>query len=327
MAACGEIIEHRQLDTREAVWRIHLFVGVRGVPGGSGQPATVAVVQISHAFADGTRSAALAGLLLGRNTELPPVNAPALGGRVVSVIDALRRRRELHNDTVAGVLPAAAGPLQPLRTNRTPSGPPLLRTFVRHRFQLPGKSATVGALVAISEALGGYLRDRGEDVSTLTALVPMAKPGVAQARNHSAAEFIRLHPDVVSRTERARLIAEEFDSCRRRRLHSAFGAQEAAMASLPGPLLRWLASRPLPDAVMAHTVVSSVNRGAADLHFGGCPVFMTAGYPFLTPTIALTHGVHGIGDMVAISVHTRESVMPDIADYLDRLNAGLRPLP
>jgi WS/DGAT C-terminal domain len=78
------------------------------------------------------------------------------------------------------------------------------------------------------------------------------------------------------------------------------------------------------DIVTGNTVVSSVNRGAADLRFGDCPVMLTAGYPALSPMMGLTHGVHGIGDTVAISVHTAESVMPDVDEYVDRLDSALR---
>jgi hypothetical protein len=38
---------------------------------------------------------------------------------------------------------------------------------------------------------------------------------------------------------------------------------------------------------------------------------------------SLTHGVHGIGDTVAISVHA-DSVTVDVDDYLDRLVRALR---
>jgi len=72
-----------------------------------------------------------------------------------------------------------------------------------------------------------------------------------------------------------------------------------------------------------NTVVSSVNRGPADLTFGGRPVVMTAGYPALSPMMGLTHGVHGIGDTIAISVHTAESALADIGEYVDRLSAAL----
>ncbi|PQM49568.1 hypothetical protein C1Y40_00219 [Mycobacterium talmoniae] len=70
-------------------------------------------------------------------------------------------------------------------------------------------------------------------------------------------------------------------------------------------------------------MVSSVHRGAADLRFGDAPVLWTAGYPALSPAMGLTHGVHGIGDTVAISVHAAESTIGDIDDYLRRLDAAL----
>jgi hypothetical protein len=72
------------------------------------------------------------------------------------------------------------------------------------------------------------------------------------------------------------------------------------------------------DTVAAHTVVSSVYRGPADLSFGGSRVLFTAGFPALSPMMGLTHGVHGIGDTVAISVHADPAVV-DVDDYLARL--------
>jgi hypothetical protein len=69
-------------------------------------------------------------------------------------------------------------------------------------------------------------------------------------------------------------------------------------------------------------VVSSVNRGPADLSFGGRPVALTAGYPALSPMMSLTHGVHGIGGNVAISVHADASNV-DVDEYLGRLRTAL----
>ena len=39
--------------------------------------------------------------------------------------------------------------------------------------------------------------------------------------------------------------------------------------------------------------------------------------------MGLTHGVHGIGETIAISVNAAESAIADIDDYLDRLEAAL----
>lgn len=321
----GELIDQQQLDPRQALWRLHVFVGVRGVPASPGQPSTVVAVQISHAFADGTRAAALAGVLFGRTAALQAITAAPARGRVARGVNAVRHKRQLVRDIRTGRLPPSPGPVPALSVNETPTGARILRTFVRHRMQLPGQSATLGALVAISEALSGYLLERGEDPSTLTALVPMAKSGVPHARNHSGPEFIKMHSGVRTKEERAGLIATELKECQRRRQHPAFIAQALALEALPWPLQRWVSARANPLVVMAHTVVSSVNRGPADLQFGGCPVIMTAGYPFQSPTIGLTHGVHGIGDMVGISVNTSESIISDIDEYMDRLNAALGP--
>jgi hypothetical protein len=60
-------------------------------------------------------------------------------------------------------------------------------------------------------------------------------------------------------------------------------AASQASAAVPAPLLRWDVAQFDPDVrsptVIGNTVVSSVNRGAADLSFGGTPVVLTAGYP------------------------------------------------
>jgi hypothetical protein len=74
--------------------------------------------------------------------------------------------------------------------------------------------------------------------------------------------------------------------------------------------------------VAGHTVVSSVNRGAADLSFGGAPVAFTAGFPQLSPMMSLTHGVHGIGRTVAISIRA-DPVNVDVDEYRQRLARAL----
>jgi hypothetical protein len=79
----------------------------------------------------------------------------------------------------------------------------------------------------------------------------------------------------------------------------------------------------VPKSVIGNTVVSSVNRGAADLSFGGSPVVFTTGFPALSPAMGVTHAVHGIGDTVAISVHAAESAIADIDNYLDILTASV----
>jgi hypothetical protein len=238
-------------------------------------------------------------------------------------VDAARAHRRLVRDTRTGLLAPAAGdrPLQ--RTNARPDGVRSLRTLVRHRAQLHGPTVTVGVLAAVATALSGLL---GDAADSLGAEVPMAKPGVPQARNHFGNVVVGLYPklDLDARAER---IATDLANARRRFEHPAKLAADRAFAAVPASLLRWGVAQFDPDVrsarVAGNTVVSSVNRGAADLSFGAARVVLTAGYPALSPMMGLTHGVHGIGETVAISVHAAESAVGDIDEYLQLLDAAL----
>lgn len=307
-----------QLDVGEMAWRVHVF------PAGE---RTVVVVQMSHALGDGTRSAALAGALLGRQTPIPAVVAPKRGSLLLRSAAAARAHRQLVRDVEAGLLPPAGTPRPLLGVNGRPGGRSAYRVITVRRDQLPGPTVTVGALTAIGEALGGYLSDRGDDVGGLGAEVPMAQAqgGTPSAHNNFRNVSVGLHPRI-SRAERARRIAAELADHRRRGEHPAIRASVAATAAVPAVLLRWGVRQFDPSArsatVAGHTVVSSVNRGAADMSFGGGPVLLTAGFPALSPMVSLTHGVHGIGDTVAVSVHVDPDNV-DVGDYVDRLACAL----
>jgi hypothetical protein len=127
--------------------------------------------------------------------------------------------------------------------------------------------------------------------------------------------------------ERADRIVEDLAEQRRRAGHPAMLVASRAFAAVPAALLRWGVSQFDPTlrspTVIGNTVVSSVNRGPPDLRFGELPVVLTAGYPGLSPMMGLTHGVHGIGDTIAISVHAAESAIGDVDAYVDRLNVAL----
>jgi hypothetical protein len=315
-----------QLDVRRMPWRLHVFTPVHGIPGVSGTGAVV-VMQVAHAVADGARASAMAAWLLGRAEPLPPVARPPAGFLPWRAVDAARAHRRLVRDTRAGLLAPAAGdrPLQ--RTNARPDGVRSLRTLMRHRAELRGPTVTVGALAAVATALSGLL---GDAADSLAAEVPMAKPGVRQARNHFGNVVIGLYPKL-GLDARAERIAADLANARRRFEHPATRAADRAFAAVPAALLRWGVAQFDPDVrsarVAGNTVVSSVNRGAADLSFGDARVVLTAGYPALSPMMGLTHGVHGIGDAVAISVHASESAFhgecADIDEYLQLLDAAL----
>jgi uncharacterized protein DUF1298 len=315
-----------QLDVRRMPWRVHVFTPVDGIPGVS-VPGTVAVMQVAHALGDGARASAMAAWLFGRPVPVPEVKRSRAGFLPWRALDAARAHRRLVGDTRAGLVAPGIGSRPLLATNARPDGVRSVRTLVRHRSQLPGPTVTVGVLAAVSAALSALL---GEAATSLGAEVPMAKPGVPQAHNHFGNVVVGLYPDLDldARIER---IATDLANGRRRFEHPATRSADRAFAAVPAALLRWGVSQfnadTRPTQVSGNTVVSSVNRGPADLSFGGAPVVLTAGYPALSPAMSLTHGVHGIGDTVGISVHAAESAFQsegaDIDGYLALLDAAL----
>lgn len=311
-----------QLDIRRMAWRLHVFTSVRGIPGVTG-PGVVAVLQVAHALADGARAAAMAAWLFGRPDPVPEVPVAGMGFLPWRAAVAARAHRRLVRDTRAGLLVGGAGPRPPLATNARPDGARSMRTLVRHRSRMPGPTATVGVLSAVAAALSDLL---GGQVDSLGAEVPMAKPGAAQAHNHFGNVVVGLYPALAPDT-RAERIATDLANGRRRFQHPATRAADRAFAAVPAVLLRWGINQfdldERPDQVAGNTVVSSVHRGAADLSFGGAPVVLTAGYPALSPMMGLTHGVHGIGDTIAVSVHAAASAVPDIDAYVALLDAAL----
>jgi hypothetical protein len=311
-----------QLDIRCAPWRLHLFAPVRDIPGSTGA-GTVAVLQVAHALADGARASALAAWMFGRAAPVPAVAAPQRRFLPWRAVAAARDHRRQIRDTRAGLLPPAVGDRPVLATNTRPTGARTVRTLVRRRAELPGPTVTVGVLAAVSAALSDYL---GLRCDSLGAEVPMAKTSARQANNHFGNIRAGLYPQL-PRQPRAQRIADDLANGRRRAQHPAARSADRAFAAVPAALLRWGVARFDPDGrpvrVAGNTVVSSVHRGAADLHFGTAPVLLTAGFPALSPAMGLTHGVHGIGDTIAISVHAAESAIGDIDGYLRRLDAAL----
>ena len=198
-----------------------------------------------------------------------------------------------------------------------------MHALVRHRAQLNGPTVTVAVLAAVSTALSQLL---GGSVDALGAEVPMAKPEAPPARNRFGNAVVGLYPELGT-DDRIERIATDLANARRRFEHPATRSADRAFAAVPAPLLRWGVSLFDADArpaqVAGNTVVSSLNRGAADLSFGSAPVVLTATFPPLSPLMGLTHGVLGIGDTVAITIHAAQSAVPDIDGYLQLLDAAL----
>jgi hypothetical protein len=326
LAAVSALVDH-QLDARVTPWRLHLFAGMRGIPGVPGA-GTVAVLQITHALGGGGRTCGPAAVMFGGSAVVAPVT-PAYASPALLLwrsVEAARAHRRLVADTEAGRVPPPAAPCVPLRTNDNPAGTLAMRTVVRDRAQLSGATVTVGALAAIAEALAGQLRELGTEPGALGAEVTMAKPGARQAYNHFGTVGVGLHPGLAS-GQRLEAIAADLAARRERAAHPAMRASERAFLATPAPLLRWGIGQFNPSVrsatVTGNTVVSSVNCGSADFALGGGSVRLAAAFPGLSPMVGLTHCVTGVGSTISVSVYAAESAIGDIDAYVDRLEAAL----
>ena len=318
------------VDPTVSPWRLHLFRGVADAPGGA---ATVAVLQISHALADGTRATAIARALFGESVpsqrlrERPfPVWARAGWGvlrlpvlTAATVWRGLRVARAERTPDSGKLVPLTAVDTDPGTRRRVE-----MIVCGRAELRIGEHTLTVGVLTAISVALSGYLASRGHPPDRLAAEVQIAGEPGALERNNFRNVGIDLRIDEPDLARRAAAIA---DGLRVRRAPGPSAPDAAVRRVLPAPVLRRdVASYPLdvvPPRVVGNTVVSSVFRGPADLALGVGRVRFTAGFPALSPVMALTHGVHGIGDTVTVSVVGSPDVMPDFDDYVRMLRRAL----
>lgn len=243
---------------------------------------------------------------------------------------AYQAQRELADRTAAGEVPAAATGFAPCALNpQFEVGERAVRMMVADAtdLRIPGRTVTVVAMTAISRALAEYLRERGERPKRLGTALPMALPAPSSARNNYRGLSIDLHIDEPDLRIRADLIADELATRRERALNPLLRAQDRVGEVVPSLLAKRDVERAdldhVPAALDGNTVVSSVYRGPADLAFAGAPVLFTGGFPALGTVMHLTHGVHGIGENVTLSVHSDLRVLPDPDRYLELLAESL----
>ncbi len=197
-------------------------------------------------------------------------------------------------------------------------------------FRIPGLSVTVVGLTVVSIALERYLRERGEEAGRLGAQVPMALPPRPGVRNNYRSLGVDLAAGEPEPRSRAVRIAAELAARRERARNPLLDAQDAVTAVVPPLFLRRdVRDYPIdsvPGRITGHTVVSSVNRGPADLVFGGAPVRFTGGFPALGSVMHLTHGIHGLGSTVTVSIHADPGVVA-VDSYAGLVADALRELP
>lgn len=343
----GELIGE-PVDPRDSPWRMHVFTGVAGVPR-CGPRATVIVLQISHALADGRGSSRIARAVFGGSRRGPatrrgtlPAGPATVWGVVrlpAQIVTLLRRGRAAATaardracDTASGSIPAPAPARSPGALSRQPTGRVLVRCVSLDRTDVTATrlTATVFAALVVSLALPRYLTDRGlpvpDDFAATTTVAIADEARTTRSANAFHTAGVDLHPSVADLRERAVLIARSLDERRRRLAHGSFGIGDLATDATPA----WLVRRDVrsaelhapPRTVDGHTVLSSVFRGPADLTFGGAAVAMTAGFPALSPAMGVTHGVHGIGDAITLSIVSTVGVMADIDEYAETVRAA-----
>ncbi|WP_067531857.1 WS/DGAT domain-containing protein [Nocardia crassostreae] len=349
-AALGNLLG-TGVRAQDRPWRLHVFRGVRDAPGfAPDAPALVAVLQLSHALADGRRASALARALFTETAPEPAASSRApsasrlratlaalpdlpigLARTIARGLSAYRAEQRLAELTTAGAIPPATPGAAPNLLNgdgHTPSGH-AVRMLVNEaeRLRVPGHTVTVVVLTAVSLALQRYLAQRAEPAESLLAQVPMSIAEAGHTRNSYRDLSIDLSVREPVLPHRAARIAANLAAARQRAAHPLQDVRAHANDDLPAPLLhRDVTHYPidsLPERVSGHTVVSSVHRGPADLTFGGGRVHFTAGFPALGSVMHLTHGVHGLGDTVTVSVHADPAVLPDLDAYAGLLDSAL----
>ncbi|TWS18193.1 DUF1298 domain-containing protein [Tsukamurella asaccharolytica] len=334
----------RQVDATVAPWRLHVFPRVAGAPRCVG-PATVVVLQVAHALADGRRSAEIARALFGGGDSPEVRTFRPLPGRLraarglLGLPVALARtvtlgalapgaRAAIDRGTRAGTLPPAVAGCPRTLLNAAPDATRDVRMLVRDGGRLrAGHTVTVTALAAVSLAVERYLLVRGGTVPPeLSAEVMVARARRDYERNAFGNVSVPLHPGTPA-AERAERIAESLAKARERassplwrRVRAADDAAPSVLAALG---VRAFDPTVVPATMAGATVLSSVHRGPSDLELlGGTSVF-TAGFPALSPAMGLTHGVHGLGETVTVSTTSSRTAVPDPDEYAGLLAAAL----
>ncbi|WP_297609838.1 wax ester/triacylglycerol synthase domain-containing protein, partial [Nocardia sp.] len=254
---------------------------------------------------------------------------------VIRGLAAHRAEQRLAELAATGAVPPPAPGAPPNLLNGGGSSPSAhaVRVLVHdaEALRVPGHTVTVVAATAISLALQRYLAQRGEPTEEtaepLLAQIPMAVAGAGKTRNSYCDLSVDLAVHEPALPRRATLIAAELAIRRERAVHPLQEARSRVADAMPARLLHGDVTHypieHLPERVSGHTVLSSVHRGPADLSFGGGVVRFTSGFPGLGSVMHLTHGVHGLGDTVTVSVHADPAVLPDLDQYAEMLNKAL----
>lgn len=362
-AAVGRAIANtleKPVDLSRPPWRLHLVVGVSGVPGFPDR-ATVAILTFHHAAGDGVRTVELGEMLFGAQPSVlaaAPDNAvrprgvlaaaacvklPASLGRFAfGLAKGLRAHRAVVRATRRGELLEPNRQWPVTRFNRAYSGRAAVRVVSVSmeeartiRAGVAGATVNDVAMTVVSVALSAYQDEHGERPSgSLGAIVPMSWR--RSGRNLSRANqfdlmSVDLHTGTSDPLERLVAVSVAAQREKRRQHHAAVIRRGMVAESAPAILLR-LAGRgggrpPTgPTVPLGNVTISNVPRGNPDLRFGDAPVAAGFGVLAIGTGELLNHFVSSLHGRLTITVTADEAVMPDIDRYAELLEHGFDEL-
>ena len=338
-------VTFRRLTREHPLWSVAVVDGLTG-----GRSALVLVMH--HVLADGVGGLAALARLVDDAPTAPGLPFPLPGpSRTQLLLDAARQRVQLAlripagltrlRDAVAELGSGQVGP--PPRTSlNTPTGP--RRRLALVRADLAAVAATAhrhGAtvndvlLTAVGGALGGAVRHRGEQATTVVISVPVS--GRAETTVNRLGNQVGVMPvEVPAVGDPIHRLAAVAANTRTR--VDAVG--RGASAALLTPMIRVLARLRVLDWFISHqrlvtTVVTNVRGPKASLSFRGARITELVAVAQTMGNVTVAFAAISYAGLLTITVVADADAWPDLAllvaelqDQLDRLaptGADARP--
>lgn len=331
------------VDADQTGWRLVVFRNVTGAPDITGT-ATVVMHQANHAITAGGGSSQVMRALFGDDDAFAKIPGHGNPSDKVGFRAALHGLRRLPRDLRTAIKASSAGRrLNEMNNAPEPRVSTALhsmgtgRSFVDIRPVPTAHLKTLGSvtettLVAVSLALSQYLVEHGEPAEGITAILPVAPKSfrtanlpVPAANTAGARAMVSLHPGIDDLRERAAKIRgdlrDQLVLCESEEVVTVRQGFEATPPFLLALTAKASTKRP-PAKPTASVNLNSYHRGPADLSLCGDPVRYIGAAPIISPRLALTTQVNGLGDVTAVSV-AADSSMPDPQRYADLLHEAI----
>jgi len=344
-----EELHPRRLDRRRPLWECYVVEGLTG-----GRVALV--VRFHHALADGMSAMYLAGALLdedlvrragpvadGWRPEPPPAPADLLSTALVEQQQTAARLAAAAAELVAdptrlresaarlrravASLPSPEsfrdGPFNvPVGRERRVAWTTVPARTLREVARAAGVASSDAVLGVVAAALGHLLALRGEQRTSLRALLPLADAAPDQRGgfgNQGSCVLIDLPIAAVDPLARLRLVAGETQRVRDAGQRLVATALRSLWEALPAGIDPLVTAAGQAQRTHCHLVVSYMRGTRRPLAFDGARHIATVPVPPLAPRLALTVAVARLGDTVGFGFTGDWAAVPDI----DRLPEGV----